>query len=89
MKLARVLAPVVATVKHPTLEGMRVLAVQELDADQSPTDHEFVAIDRVQAGEGDIVLVMQEGNGVRQLFGVQKLPVRSIIVGIVDSINVP
>lgn len=89
MKLARVLAPVVATVKHPTLEGLRVLAVQELDADGTPTDHEFVAVDRVQAGEGDVVLVMQEGNGVRQLFGVQKFPVRSIIVGIVDEVHVP
>ena len=89
MKLCRVLAPVVSTVKHPCYEGLRLLAVATLDADLSDADAEFVAVDRVQAGEGDLVLVMQEGNGVRQLFGQTKLPIRSVIVGIVDSVDVP
>ncbi len=88
MKLARVLAPVVSTIKHPCYEGQRLLAVRVLDADLSDTDAELLAVDRVQAGEGDLVLVMQEGNGVRQLFKETKLPIRSIIVGIVDSVDV-
>lgn len=89
MKICRVLAPVVATIKHPSYDAQRLLAVRELDADLSDTDVEWVVVDRVQAGEGDIVLVMSEGNGVRQLFGADKLPIRSIIVGIVDSVDVP
>ena len=87
MKLCRVLAPVVSTVKHPCYAGQRLLAVRTLDADLSDTEAEFLAVDRVQAGEGDTVLVMQEGNGVRQLFGESKLPIRSVIVGIVDSVD--
>ncbi len=87
MKICRVLAPVVSTVKHPSYEGLRLLAVQRLEPDLSETAEEFLAVDRVQAGEGDLVLVMQEGNGVRQLFGAKKLPIRSIIVGIIDSVS--
>lgn len=87
MKLCRVLAPVVSTVKHPTYEGQRLLAVRVLDERLADTDEELVAVDRVQAGEGDVVLVMQEGNGVRQLFKVTKLPIRSVIVGIVDAVD--
>lgn len=87
MKICRVLAPVVSTVKHPSYDAQRLLAVRMLDADLSDTDSEFLAIDRVQAGEGDLVLVMQEGNGVRQLFNATKLPIRSVIVGIVDSVD--
>lgn len=89
MKLCRVLAPVVSTVKHPSYHAQRLLAVRMLDADMSDTETELLAVDRVQAGEGDIVLVMQEGNGVRQLFNEKKLPIRSVIVGIVDSVDVP
>ena len=44
-------------------------------------------LDLVQAGPGDTVLVMQEGNGVRQILKEQKLPIRSIIVGIVDQVH--
>ena len=87
MKLCRVLAPVVSTIKHPAYDGQRLLAVRVLDADLSDSDEEFLAVDRVQAGEGDVVLVMQEGNGVRQLFANPKLPIRSIVVGIVDAVS--
>jgi microcompartment protein CcmK/EutM len=89
MNICRVLAPVVSTVKHPAFEGQRLLAVRVLDSDLSDTDEEFIAIDRVQAGEGDIVLVMSEGNGVRQLFDSPKLPIRSLIVGIIDEVDTP
>jgi microcompartment protein CcmK/EutM len=89
MNICRVLAPVVSTVKHPSYEGQRLLAVRVLEADLSDTDQEFLAIDRVQAGEGDIVLVMSEGNGVRQLMNNPKLPIRSLIVGIIDEVDTP
>jgi len=89
MKLCRVIDPIVSSVKHPTYEGLKLLLVQQLDEDLKEKGPEFIAVDRVQAGEGDLVLVMQEGNGVRQLFKVKKLPIRSIIVGIVDEVHCP
>ena len=87
MKICRVLGPVVSTVKHPAYDRQKLLAVRRLEPDLSDTDEELLAVDRVQAGEGDIVLVMQEGNGVRQLFGESKLPIRSVIVGIIDTVS--
>lgn len=89
MNICRVLAPVVSTVKHAAFDGQRILAVRVLDADLSETEQEFLAIDRVQAGEGDLVLVMSEGNGVRQLLDSSKLPIRSLIVGIIDEVDTP
>ena len=47
----------------------------------------FVAVDHVQAGPGDRVLVLTEGTGVRQLLGDEAGPIRSIIVGIIDDIE--
>jgi len=87
MKICRVQESVVSTVKHPTYEGKTLYCVVELDEVFKETGKEFLAVDRVQAGPGDIVLVMQEGNGVRQLFGIQDLPIRSVIVGIIDQVH--
>ena len=48
----------------------------------------FLAVDQVQAGAGERVLVMREGNGVRQLLNLgQQVPIRSLIVGIVDDVE--
>lgn len=87
MKLCRVIDPVVSTIKHPTYNGLKLLVVEQVNEKLKSTGTEFLAVDRVQAGEGDLVLVMQEGNGVRQLFGVKKFPIRSVIVGIVDDVH--
>jgi microcompartment protein CcmK/EutM len=78
---------VVATEKHPTYEGHKVLLCQPLDERGEEKGEAIVAVDRAQAGVGDTVLVMREGNGVRQLLRVQKLPIRSLIVGIVDAVD--
>ena len=85
MKLCRVLGPVVSTVKHPKYAGRKLLAVQPLDELGRDAGVSFLAVDDVQAGRGDVVLVMQEGNGVRQILqmGIE-VPIRSLIVGIVD-----
>jgi len=89
VKLCRVTGNVVATVKHPTYRGHKLMIVQPLDERGGDTGTTFLAVDLVQAGPGDRVLVMQEGNGVRQLLKEQKLPIRSIIVGVVDEVDVP
>lgn len=89
MKLCQVIGPVVSTVKHPTYLGTKLLAVQPIDPEGNPIAESQLAVDRVQAGEGDRVLVMSEGNGVRQLFGMELLPIRSVIVAIVDDVDEP
>lgn len=91
MKLCRVLGTVVSTVKHPTYHGRKLLVVQPVDEQQAPSGASYLAVDTVQAGEGDLVLVLTEGNGVRQIFrrdGVagDHLPIRSVVVGIVDQV---
>lgn len=90
MTLCKVLGPVVATVKHKAFEGRKLLVVQPLDEAQAPLGKSFIAVDHTSsAGEGDTVLVMREGNGIRQILGDKTLPIRSLIVGVVDQVEVP
>ena len=88
MKVCRVLGPVVSTVKHPTYNGEKLLSVQPVDSDGEALGSSYLAVDRAQAGVGDLVLVLTEGTGTRQIIGIDLLPVRSVIVGFVDSFDV-
>ena len=89
MILCKVLGPVVSTEKHPAFARLKLLVVQPVDEKGAHAGRSFLAVDRaVQAGEGDTVLVLREGTGIRQLFGMPataRLPIRSCIVGIVDA----
>jgi microcompartment protein CcmK/EutM len=87
VKLCRVLGPVVSTAKHPAYVGHKLLCVQPVDADGAAQGPSTLAVDTVDAGEGDLVLVNSEGNSARQIIGVDKLPMRSLIVGIVDRVD--
>jgi len=89
MRLCRVLGTITSTIKHPAFNGLKLMVVQPVDEADQPTAKSFIAVDKVQAGAGDRVLVMSEGTGVRQLFGLPPtaaLPIRSAIVGIVDAV---
>ncbi len=88
MKHCRVVGPLWATVKHPAFVGHPLFVVQPLDEAGADTGASFVAIDHVQAGVGDKVIVLTEGNGVRQILKQgDQTPIRSIIVGIVDAVT--
>jgi ethanolamine utilization protein EutN len=77
-----------ATVKHPAFAGRPLFVVQPLDEHGGDAGASFVAIDHVQAGVGDKVVVLTEGNGVRQILKAGDIvPIRSIIVGIVDQVE--
>jgi ethanolamine utilization protein EutN len=83
-----VVAPMWATAKHPAFAGRPLFVVQPLDERGGDAGASFVAIDHVQAGVGDRVVVLTEGNGVRQILKAGDIvPIRSIIVGIVDSVD--
>jgi ethanolamine utilization protein EutN len=77
-----------ATAKHPAFAGRPLFVVQPLDERGGDAGPSFVAVDHVQAGIGDRVVVLTEGNGVRQILKAGDIvPIRSIIVGIVDSVD--
>lgn len=88
MILCRVHGSVVATAHHPSFDGKKLLIVQPLDDCGAETGDSFLAVDMVQAGAGDMVLVNREGNGNRQLLKMgAQVPIRSLIVGIVDDLD--
>jgi microcompartment protein CcmK/EutM len=89
--LGRVTATVVASAKHPAYVGYKLLAVQPIDEHGRDHGDEFLAVDNAQAGVGDTVLVLKEGNGVRQILAgdvTATLPILETIVGIVDHVEV-
>ena len=87
MKVCRVVGTVVATAKHPAYSGRALLVVQPLDESGEAAGASYLALDVAQAGVGDTVLVSSEGNGTRQILKMGEVPVRSLIVGIVDRVD--
>jgi len=87
VKLGRVVGTVVSTIHHPFFEGRRLLRCELLDPDGGP-EGTTIAVDAVGAGAGELVLVLDEGNSARQVFGVATGPVRTVVVGIVDEVDV-
>lgn len=88
MRCCRVVGPMWSTVKHPAFANKALFVVQPIDENGSDTGASFVAVDNAQAGVGDTVIVLTEGNGVRQILKQGDIvPIRSIIVGIVDSVD--
>ncbi|RPI50705.1 MAG: hypothetical protein EHM56_10495 [Chloroflexi bacterium] len=89
MYVGRVGGTVVATIKDPVFAGHKLLLVDRLALDGQPTGKYDIAVDIVQAGIGDLVLVLDEGNSARQLLGREPLgAIRAVIVGIVDEVEV-
>lgn len=80
--------PMWASVKHPAYQGHPLFVVQPIDEAGADTGTSFVALDHVQAGVGDRVLVLTEGTGARQILKQGDIvPIRSVIVGIVDQVE--
>ena len=73
--------------KNPSLKGKKLLVVQPLTPEGDPQGEAFMAIDTVQAGEGDLVLVNDEGSGARLVLRDERAPVRALIVAVIDKIN--
>lgn len=86
MFLGRVVGDVVATIKHRALEGRKLLLVQPLTGDGTPSGRPTIAVDVVDAGVGDHVLVVDEGNSAAQALAVPRGPVRTVVVGVVDEV---
>jgi len=90
VNLCRVLGTVVASEKLEVFRGRKILVVQPVDEQQQPLGKSYLAIDHSSsAGKGDLVLVMNEGGGVRQVLQDKTAPIRALIVGVVDAVDVP
>jgi ethanolamine utilization protein EutN len=88
--IGRVSGTVVATIKNELFQGRKLLVVDKLNLQGKPTGRYDIAVDMVQAGVGDLVVVLDEGNSARQI--VSREPdgaIRALIVGIVDQVHVP
>ena len=85
MMLARVVGEVVATIKHGDLAGHKLLLVRPEWPDGRAA-RAVIAVDVVDAGPGDRVLVNDEGNGAAQLLRSARGAVRTVVVGVVDDV---
>jgi len=88
MQLARVVGTLVATQKHRTFEGAKLLLVQPLNVDDTPRGTALLAVDSVGAGVQEKVLIVLEGRAASEALGRKGAPVDAAIVGIVDRVDI-
>lgn len=88
MYLGRVIGNVVASVKHSAFKNKKILLVKPVQPDGSEKIATMVAVDTVGAGKNDVVLVASEGRTATEILGFnERMPLRSVIIAIVDCIN--
>jgi len=87
MILGKVIGNVVSTIKLPVYQGYKILIVQPVNDKEEPQGESVLALDTVQTGVGDTVLVIDEGNSSRLIMNNSTAPVRTMIVGIVDAVK--
>ncbi len=93
MYVARVVGTVVTPVQHPFFDGRTLLLVHRVELEGGPAGradgkaHDRVAVDTIGAGVGDVVLVLEEGNSARQIVDDGKAPVRNVVIGFVDEVE--
>ena len=86
MLVTRVVGTVVATRKDPRLVSNKLLIVRPVDPQGQPEGHHLVAVDTVDAGVGETVLVVS-GSSARMASGLKDTPVDAAIVGIIDTVT--
>jgi ethanolamine utilization protein EutN len=85
MQIARVIGHVTSTVKHPALNGWRMLVVQTLDQNDQADAEPLIAIDNLGSRRGDTVMITSDGASVRELMGTDNTPVRWAVLGVMDE----
>jgi ethanolamine utilization protein EutN len=88
MLIGRVIGDVVATRKHPSHDGQKILYVQILNLDGSERGNPILAVDAVDAGVGDQVLVTQEGWSAMTSVGKPFSPIDMSVIGVIDQLSV-
>jgi ethanolamine utilization protein EutN len=85
MQLANVIGQAVSTVKHPSMNGWRLLTVQPLGVDGRADGEPLLAIDYLGAANSDRVIISNDGSAAREMVGTRTSPVRWFVMGRVDS----
>ncbi len=89
MFLAKVKGNIVSTHKNRYLKKHKLLLVHPINLNyEFIGNKDFIAIDLIDAGIGDTVIVVQEGDAVQQVLGHTNAPVNTMIIGIVDNIEI-
>ena len=89
MLLAKVKGNVVSTHKNKHLIGHKLMVVRAVGLDGSIVGKkDVIAVDLIDAGIGDTVLVVIEGDAVQQILGHRNAPVNAIITAVVDDIDI-
>jgi ethanolamine utilization protein EutN len=88
MFLARIEGTIVATAKHPTLDGCRFLVARRLESDGTAAVEPNVVVDWMGAASGETVLVSTDGDIARLKLG-NNTPARMVVVGLVDAVQQP
>jgi ethanolamine utilization protein EutN len=87
MQSALVLGNATSTVKHPSLDNLKLLVCQPMQADgKSPDGPPLIAVDHLGAGQGEMVMLTSDGGAVREIFGVENSPIRWSVLGLIDSL---
>jgi microcompartment protein CcmK/EutM len=86
--LGKVIGNIYSTINHPFYDAKKLLLVSKTDPAGQATGDYLIAVDSVDAGIGETVLVIDEGNSARQVVSDTSAPIRSIIIGIVDEIMI-
>ena len=84
MQLGKVIGRATSTVKHPTMNGWRLLLAQPLLRDGNADGAPQLVLDHLGAGRGDMVILSSDGKSARELVGTDQTPVRWTVMGIVD-----
>lgn len=87
MLIARVVGDVVSTIKDDKIVGRKLLIVREVSIENELVGKPIVAVDTVDAGSGDVVLIAQ-GSSARQTSTTKETPTDAVIMAIVDSLEV-
>jgi microcompartment protein CcmK/EutM len=87
MLIARVIGNTVSTIKDERLVGRKLMIVRQTDEYGAPQGKPFVAVDTVDAGVGDLVLICS-GSSARQTNQTKDTPVDAVIMSVIDSLTV-
>lgn len=87
MILSRVVGTLVASVKTKSHENYKILVVRPIDLTGTYIGDSIIALDTAQAGKGDCVLIIQEGNSIRSIMKDDDGAVDALIIGVVDYIT--
>lgn len=84
MQLATVIGNATSTIKHPSLEGWKLMVAQPLGAGGAADGFPLIMVDPIGAARGDTILFTSDGKSIRELIGANNTPVRFAVIGIAD-----